>query len=105
MQVFKTVVTNGKTILPIDTIAYQGGLWLVPHWIATTDGRSFTPDRMIRIDMLSLRKLDPPQPWNYHLLDCVPDDVLVGPLSLTDTAPFEVVERPKHIVRDISARR
>jgi hypothetical protein len=32
MKIFKTVVSNGTTILPIDTISYEGGLWLVPHW-------------------------------------------------------------------------
>jgi hypothetical protein len=37
MQIFKTIVTNGAIILPIDTISYGDGLWLVPHWIATGD--------------------------------------------------------------------
>jgi len=103
MKVFKTVVSNGTTILPIDTISYEGGLWLVPHWIITPDGRGLMPDRMIRIDLLSLRKLQPREPWDYHLLDYVPDDVLVGRLATDDGRPFEVIDRPGHVTRDIGS--
>ncbi len=101
MQIFKTIVTNGTTILPIDTISYEDGLWLVPHWIATGDGLCLTSDRIIRIDVLSLRKLKPPQPWEYHLLDCVPNSVLDGPLAVSDASQFVVIDRPKHIIRNI----
>src|SRR5258708_18699872 len=70
MQIFKTIVTNGTTILPIDTISYGDGLWLVPGWIGTGGGLGLMPDRIIRIDGRSLRKLQRPQPWEYHLLHC-----------------------------------
>ena len=101
MQIFKTIVTNGATILPIDTISYGDGLWLVPHWIAKGDGLGLMPDRIIRIDVLSLRKLEPPQPWDYHLLDCVPNSVLNGPLTVSDARQFVVIDRPKHIIQNI----
>jgi hypothetical protein len=101
MQIFKTIVTNGTTILPIDTISYGDGLRLVPHWIATGDGLGLMPDRIIRIDVLSLRKLEPPQPWEYHLLDCVPNSVLDGPLAVSDASQFVVIDRPKHIIRNL----
>jgi hypothetical protein len=100
MQTFKTIVTNGKTILPIDAISYGDGLWLVPHWIATGDGLGLMPDRIIRIDVLSLRKLELPQPWENHLLDCVPNSVLDGPLAVRDASQFVVIDRPKHIIRN-----
>lgn len=102
MKVLKTVVSNGKTILPIDTIPHEGGLWLVPHWIITSDGQSLMPDRMIRIDLLSLRKLQPRGPWDYHLLDYIPDDVLSGPHVAANGKPFEVIDRPGHVTRDIA---
>jgi hypothetical protein len=70
MQIFKTVVTNGTTILPIDTLCYEEDGLCVPHWIATVDGLCLTPDRIIRRDVLSLRKHKPPRLWNYDLLDC-----------------------------------
>lgn len=101
MQVLKTIVTNGTTILPVDTIAYAEGLWLVPHWVVAPDGRGLAPDRIIRIDRLALRKLGPPQPWDYHLLDRIPYSVLDGALTAGEAAPFEIIDRPKHIVRDI----
>lgn len=82
MQIFKTIVTNGATILPLDTILNADGLWIVPHWIAAGDGSSLTPDRIIRIDVPSLRKLELPRPWDYHLLDCIPNNVLDGPAFL-----------------------
>lgn len=46
MQIFKTVVTNGTTILPIDTLSYGEDGLCVPHWIATVDGLCLTPDRI-----------------------------------------------------------
>src|ERR1700722_5708282 len=101
MQIFETIVTNGTTILPIDTISYGDGLWPVPHWIATGDGLCLTPDRIIRSDVLSLRKLELPQPWDYHLLDCVPKSVLDGAIAVSDASQFAVIDRPKHIVRNI----
>src|ERR1700737_25654 len=101
MQIFKTIVTNGTTILPIDTISYGDGLWLVPPWVATGDRPWLTPDRIIRIDVLSLRKLKPPQPWDSHLLDCVPNSVVNGPLTVSDARQFMVIDRPKHIIQNI----
>jgi hypothetical protein len=101
MQILKTIVTNGTTILPIDTISYEDGLWLVPNWIATGDGLGLTPDRIIRIDVLSLRKLKPPHPWEYHLLDCVPNRVLDGSLAARDARQFVVIDRPKDIIRTL----
>src|SRR5258707_14801233 len=99
MQIFKTIVTNGATILPIDTISYGDGLWLVPHWIGTGDGLGLMPDRIIRIDVLSLRKPEPPQPWEYHLLDCVPNSVLDGPLGVKDGRQFGGIGPPKTLNR------
>ena len=104
MQVLKTIVTNGATILPIDTIPYEGGLWLVPHWTPTPDGQFVTPDRIIRIDGLSLKKLSPPQPWEYHLLDLVPNGVLDGSVPTGDAGRFVIIDRPRQIVRDISVQ-
>jgi hypothetical protein len=101
MQFSKTIVTNGTTILPIDTISYGDGLWLIPRWIATGDGLGPMPDRIMRIDVLSLRKLEPPQPWEYHLLDCVPNSVLDGPLAVSDASQFVVIDRPKHIIGNL----
>ena len=101
MQVLKTIVTNGATILPIDTITYEGSLWLVPQWKTTPDGY-LTPDSIIRIDVLTLKKLDPPQPWEYHLLDRMPDGVLDGPIPASDAKRFVVIDRPRDIVRDLS---
>jgi len=88
MQIFETIVTNGTTILPIDTISYGDGLWPVPHWIATGDGLCLTPDRIIRSDVLSLRKLEPPQHWDYHLLDCLPNSVLDEPIAVSDVSSW-----------------
>jgi hypothetical protein len=99
MQIFDTIVTNGTTILPINTISYGDGLWLIPHWIAMGDG--LMPDRIIRIGVLSLRKLEPPQPWEYHLLDCIPNSVLDGSLTVSDASQFVVIDRPKHIIRNL----
>src|ERR1700676_3088780 len=83
------------------TISYGDGLWLVPHWIVTGDRPCLTPDRIVRIDVLSLRKRKPPQPRDYHLLDCVPNSLLNGPLTVSDARQFVVIDRPKHIIQNI----
>jgi hypothetical protein len=102
MKIFKTVISNGAEILPIDTIAYRGGLWLVPHWVSSSRPQCLMPDRMVRIDLLSLRKLNSRLPWDYHLLDRVPDDVLVGSTS-SESGSFEIIDRPKDVVREIGS--
>jgi hypothetical protein len=100
VKIFKTVVTNGAAILPIDTISYKEGLWLVPNWVPARRPECLMPARMVRIDRLSLRKLHAQLPWDYHLLDRVPDDVLIGSTDPEDGA-FEIIERPQDVVREI----
>jgi hypothetical protein len=102
MKILKTIVSNGATTLPIDTISYTGGVWLVPQWIASPDGRCLVPDRIVRIDRLSLRALQQ-QPWDYHLLDHVPNDVLFGARAVVGASPFEVIDRPADVTRDIDS--
>jgi hypothetical protein len=103
MKIFKTVVASGAAIVPVDTISYEGGLWLVPCWTPASDRQCLMPARMIRIDLLSLRKLHPRLPWDYHLLDHVPDDVLGGAVAANDCGPFEIIDRPKNVVREIGS--
>jgi hypothetical protein len=74
-----------------------------PSLVIAPDEQCPMPDRMIRIDLLSLRKLHPQQPWDYHLLDYVPDHVLVGGVATADIRPFEVIDRPKCVMRDIGS--
>jgi hypothetical protein len=57
--VAKTAVKSddGK-IYWIDTIEHEGGLWLVPKWLATTYPQMYKPARMIQMDTLAHNLVD-----------------------------------------------
>jgi hypothetical protein len=42
VRIFKTAVSDGQSIFPLDTIEYRKGLWLVPIWIEEVVARGGT---------------------------------------------------------------
>jgi len=95
MKTFKTAVSDGKSIFPVDTIEHEGGLWLVPLWLATQDEKWKTPARLIRMDILPHQKLGPPQPFDYALNNPIPKGVLDGTTPSKEAHGFVVIDRPE----------
>jgi hypothetical protein len=94
MKILITMVSDGASLLPLDTIEYEGGLWLVPLWIATQDGERLQPARIIRLDSLPHTKLGPPQPFDFQLLSPIPKGVLDGTASPLVMQRYDVIESP-----------
>lgn len=91
MRVLKTAVASGNSILTIDTIEYDGGLWLVLAWVDSPDRKLQVPHRILRIDQLAHTR--PPKKIGPH------DIVLHAPIPVSvlegGFAPgFVVVDRP-----------
>lgn len=92
----KTAVgSDDGAIYTVDTIEFEGGLWLVPAWLeAPTEGWR-TPARIVRIDTHPHQRLDEPfGPHNVVLNVPVPKAVLDGRVRPTKGAKFEVRDRP-----------
>lgn len=101
MKIFKTaVLIEGNGIAPVGTIEHEGGLWLVPLWIATQDGERLMPARLIRLDVLPYKKVDNHPFADFQLLDPMPKGVLDGSASLKVMQSYVVkidptIQRPK----------
>lgn len=95
MRIFKTVVSDGKTLWPVDTIEHEGGLWLVPVWLEAPNEGWKKPARIIRMDILPHKKLGPPQPWDFHLLDQVPKGILDGTTPSKEARGYVVIDLPE----------
>ena len=105
MQIFKTTVTFidldalGFRV-DVDTIEYEGKLWLVPEWNDTTDGVWTKPTRIICLEKLPLRKNDPVLSADYELECPMTKAILGGHVPQESTLVFVIVENP-----DIEIRR
>ncbi len=81
-------------ILCIDTIEYDGKLWLVPHWIeAPTEGWKM-PARIVLLDSLDYRTEPSDAPADYLLKTPMPRDVFEGRIPNGSEGEFVVIERP-----------
>ena len=49
----RAVKSDDGKIYWIDTIEHEGGLWLVPKWLATTYPQTYKPARMIQMDWIT----------------------------------------------------
>ena len=82
-------------ILIMDTISYEGKLWLVPEWLSPPDGGWQTPARIVCIDGLQVQNLsDSAMPADYLLTYPVPKSVLDGETDTEGGQKYVVVERP-----------
>jgi hypothetical protein len=94
MNIFKTMVSDGTSIFPMDTVEYEGGLWLVPLWLEAPETGWQTPARIIRMDILPHRKLGPPFPADYTLPAPIPKGVLDGTTPSQQARGYVVIDHP-----------
>jgi len=91
IRILKTLVGSADegSIWKIDTIEYDGGLWLVPQWLEVPSEGVTMPARIIPIDVLPHQKTEQ-GPADYLLTGPLPKSVLDG----KTTTGYVVVERP-----------
>lgn len=99
MKIFKTMggIDDSNTVDIIDTIQYQGKLWLVPKWLDYPDLGVRKPARLIRIDSVPHQKLKPGSGYPADLLLSVPVPRSAVDGHSTQPGPageFEVVLMP-----------
>jgi hypothetical protein len=80
-----------------DVLRWRGGLWLIPTWLESTDGKWRRPARAIRVDSQVQQEVDPATSWNHvHLLLWpVPKAVLDGLTTRAEGVVYEVAEAPE----------
>jgi hypothetical protein len=92
----KTLVgTENGTIVMIDTIEHEGGLWLVPQWLENPSQGVRSPRRIIRLDVL------PYEATTFGGADYllsrghIPTDVLECKTQQAQVADFVVIDLPE----------
>ncbi len=92
----KTLVsTDDGSIVLLDTIEHEGGLWLVTQWLENPSQGMRSPERIIGLDVLPYRatKLDGA---DYILSSGrIPVDVLASKIPQSKVADFVVIDLPQ----------
>ena len=96
MKIYKTMVGDDKGKLhKVDTIQYNGGLWLVPVWLEIPEEKLTKPAFMIRIDQLPLQNTLGGPFGDYILAQGhIPIDVLEGKADNNSEHKFDIVRNP-----------
>jgi hypothetical protein len=90
-RIFKTYVTDGISVFPMDTIEYEGKFWLVPIWLESPTEEWRTPARLIGLPNLHTQDLRGTQaPVDFAVQVPIPKAVLEG----KTTTGYSVIERP-----------
>ncbi|MFZ1990506.1 MAG: hypothetical protein WAW96_12130 [Alphaproteobacteria bacterium] len=90
MSVSRTFISDGQSILAIDTVEYEGATWFVPAWLASPDEGWQSPIRIIR----QRQYASTPNRSGARQGMIVPKAVLDGHASPQQLAEFEVRENP-----------
>ena len=98
IKIKRTMIGAGDDsgqILIMDTISYEGKLWLVPEWLSPPDGGWQAPARIVCIHDLQYEDISNSEmPADYLLNYPVPKSVLDGETDTAEGQKYEVVERP-----------
>jgi hypothetical protein len=88
--IYKTMVNDGTSIFPVDTIEYQGKFWLILRWIYPPSKEWREPQRLICISNLPHQDLRQRQqrPADFSVLLPLPKVL------------FEAIPQPKRCFND-----
>jgi len=97
-KIFKTAVpSDNGTIHTVDTIEYEGKLWLVPQWLDKPKEGLSRPARIIRMD--SLPHVTGFGVHQFVLTNYMPKGVLDGEILSGLENQYEVVDLPEIVIR------
>jgi len=83
------------TIYKMDTIEYQGKMWLVPEWTVDRLEGLTRPTRIICLDLLPHQKITGEGvPADFVLSDGIPKSVCDGQIQTQQEYSFFVIENP-----------
>ena len=91
-MVFFSDVSDGQ-LYRMDTISYQGKMWLVPSWLDNAQKGWRIPERIIWLDVLP-HQATPGGPTDFVLSAGIPKAVCDGQIPQQPEGLFLVIERP-----------
>ena len=80
-------------IYKVDTIEYQGKMWLVPEWLDNPRGGWRMPTRIICLDMLPHQKTPGNPAADFVLNSGIPKSVFDGLAQTQPEERYVVIER------------
>ncbi len=96
-KIYQTLISfeggSGK-IFEIDTIEYDGKMWLVPRWLEAPSEGWKTPARIILLDSLDHQAAPAGFEADFLLKLPMPKDVFEGRTPKRSEGEFVVIERP-----------
>lgn len=95
MDVFKTLVPLDDGIDEIDTIEYEGALWLVPEWIDTARKGWSRPARIVCLSLLEHTPMPPESGCRFVVANPIPTAVLGGQVPPQSASQYVVVDLPE----------
>jgi len=97
MKLLKTLVPFDDGIYHVDTIEYEGELWLVPEWIDDTPAKGYSmPVRIIRVP--GLQPAGQSVSDDYVLANPLPKGVFEGNIPTELENVYVVIDRPEIVV-------
>ena len=95
-KIYQTLIyfEVGAGTFLIDTIEYDGKLWLVPSWLETPSEGWKTPARIILLDSLYHQAIPPGGQYDFLLKLPMPKDVYEGRIPKESEGEYVVIERP-----------
>jgi hypothetical protein len=96
MKILKVLVgLDDGTIVKVDAIEYEGGLWLVPQWLDVPAQRVTKPARLIRMDVLQHQRMPPTYKADFVLNAGMPKALFDCSAPLKSALGYEVRELPE----------
>lgn len=86
---------SGDSILLIDVLQADDGMWLVPEWLESKEDKLQTPARAIRLDRLQHQMVGVGGA-DIVVNQDIPRDVLEGRATSADGVHYEVVDGATH---------
>ena len=98
MKILKTLMGFSdfdiNNLYRVDTVEWNGRLWLVPNWIEAHATRERQPIRIIAMDRLPHWRMDGEEGVDFQLGVLIPRCVFDGQLPPGSDQYFEIVESP-----------
>ena len=95
-KIYQTIISfeGENDLLCIDTIEYDGKMWLVPRWLEAPSEGWKTPARIILLDSRDRQTAPAEFEADFVRRSPIPKDVFEGRIPKGSEGEFVVIERP-----------
>ena len=94
-KIYQTLISfeGGNERFLVDTIEYDGKMWLVTNWLEAPSEGWKTPARIILLDSLYHQAIPPGGQYDFLLKLPMPKDVYEGRIPKESEGEYVVIER------------